>query len=194
MVESRFLCQRENSLSLSLKASAIRDTNVGPGQKKIPRGKRYQRTLTRRLSILAHLTPFVRREKSFVRSVYEARGKRGSGTGWPIRKHRFVFLGYKGGRLLGGEKREKKEKDEASRREKRKAEKRDHTPSISEIDFLVRQCLVSLVVSFLFSAHPIPPSFYRRQTLSAAADENWLASHHSLRFGRGSHHHDAIPR
>lgn len=104
------LSERKLSLSLSLKASAIRDTNVGPGQKKIPRGKRYQRTLTRRLSILAHLTPFVRREKSFVRSVYEARGKRGSGTGWPIRKHRFVFLGYKGGRLLGREKREKKRK------------------------------------------------------------------------------------
>lgn len=60
-------------------------------------------------------------------------------------------------------------------------ERRDHTSSISEIDFLVRFSVWSLVCfvpfPFLF-----PSSFYRRQTLSAAADENWLASHHSLRF------------
>lgn len=125
--------------------------------------------------------------------MYEACGKRGSGRGWPIRKHRFIFLGswliQRGSvirSVFSEEKRKRKVKPLVGRKEERKS-------GIIPRPFLKLIFSSASVWSlwlFRFFFPPIPfrpPFFYRRQTLSAAADENWLASHHSLRFGRGSH-------
>ena len=115
--------------------------------------------------------------------MYKAEWRKGYGQLGNIDSSSLA-VGYKRGRLLGREKRRRRRRKKGVKPPVGRKEKAgSYHASISEIDFPVRQCLVSLLVSFLFSAHPIPPSsFYRRQTLSAAADENSASLRtHSLR-------------
>ena len=89
--------------------------------------------------------------------MYKAEWRKGYGQLGNIDSS-FLAVGYKRGRLLGREKRRRRRRKKGVKPPVGRKEKAgSYHASISEIDFPVRQCLVSLLVSFLFSAAPLPP-------------------------------------